>query len=228
MIKSEIKEELLSENFKFLRANLHFIEKKEKQIVIVTSTIPEEGKSSVVYNYGKSEAVGGRQVLIIDCDVRCPKAHKNFGIKPQKGLANVLRGEITLEEAIVKDLESNLDLLPAQQFTENVTDVFMDKSIGQHLESLKKTYDLIILDTAPLTVATDALILSAYGDGIIYVVGYDMVSRSELEEAKKLIDKSGANLYGIVINRVDKKGYAGGECGYYDYSHKYFTDYIKG
>ncbi|MGL4402158.1 MAG: tyrosine-protein kinase family protein [Fusobacteriaceae bacterium] len=227
MIENEIMGELISENFKLLRENLHFIEKKEKEIIIVTSTIPQEGKSSIVYNYGVSEAMAGKRVIIVDCDIRRPKAHENFKVKPEKCLLQVLKGEITLEEAIVKDLETNLDLLPSQKKKENVTEIFMDKKIVECLEKLKNSYDLIIIDTAPLAVATDALLLSEYGDGILYVVGYNMVSKNELIEAKKLIDKSGCNLYGIVVNRVGKKGYTDGNYGYYDYNHKYFTDYIK-
>lgn len=220
-------EDQVAESFRLLRTNLHFIDEKENRVMIVTSTIPKEGKSSVASNYAMSEAIAGKKVLIVDCDIRRPRAHSSFGIEVNKGLSDVLAGEATLEEAIMKGVEHNLDLLPAKHFKGNVTEMFLSKNVAIYLEKLRTMYDVIILDTAPLTVATDAVLLAEYGDGIIYVVGYDMVTKKELEHAKKLIDRSGANLYGVVMNKVDKSGYSYGNYGYYNYNYRYYNDYIK-
>ncbi|MGL4567670.1 MAG: polysaccharide biosynthesis tyrosine autokinase [Fusobacteriaceae bacterium] len=221
---NSIRENLISENFKFLRTDIHFIEKNRKDVVVVTSTIPGEGKTSVAYNYGKAEAEAGRKVLIIDCDIRRPRMHKNFGIEHEKGLVSLLKSEITLSEAIVKDVEIGLDIIPAEKIVENVTEILMEEKFLQYIKILREDYELIILDTAPITVATDALVLSEYADGVIYVVGYDMVSENELKDAHKLIEKLAVNLYGIVVNRVTKEGY---DFGYYNDLHRYFAEYER-
>lgn len=221
------KEDQVAESFRLLRTNLHFMDEKENRVVIVTSTIPKEGKSSVASNYAMSEAIAGKKVLIVDCDIRRPRAHTSFGIEVTKGLSDVLAGEANIEDIIMKNVEENLDLIPAKYYKGNVTEMFLSKNISHYLEKLRTMYDVIVLDTAPLTVATDAVLLAEHGDGIIYVVAYDMVTRKELEHAKKLIDRSGANLYGVVMNKVDKSGYSYGNYGYYNYNYRYYNEYIK-
>ena len=220
-------EDQIAESFRLLRTNIHFLDEKENRIVVVTSTIPKEGKSSVSSNYAMSEAIAGKKVLLIDCDIRRPRAHTSFGIEVEKGLSDVLAGEAKLEEIIMKEVEHNLDLIPAKYFKGNVTEMFLSKNMAIYLKELRTMYDVIVLDTAPLTVATDAVLLSQHGDGIIYVVAYDMVTKKELEHARKLIDRSGAKLYGVVMNKVDKSGYSYGNYGYYNYNYRYYDEYIK-
>lgn len=84
------------------------------------------------------------------------------------------------------------------------------------------------MDTPPLVVATDAVILSEYADGVVYVCGYDMVSKKELLQSKTMLDRAGANIYGIVVNKIDKKGYSYGNYGYYNNNYNYYEEYIKG
>ncbi|MEG0135464.1 MAG: CpsD/CapB family tyrosine-protein kinase [Cetobacterium sp.] len=220
------KEDQVAESFRLLRTNIHFMDEKTNRVVIVTSTIPKEGKSSVASNYAMSEAIAGKKVLIVDCDIRRPRAHTSFGIQVTRGLADVLAGNAKIEDVIIKDVENNLDLLPAKHFQGNVTEMFLSKNLSKQLDTLRALYDLIILDTAPLTVATDAVLLAEHGDGVIYVVGYDMVTKKELEHAKKLLHRAKANLYGVVMNKVDKTGYSYGNYGYYNYNYRYYNDYI--
>ncbi|MGL5125069.1 MAG: tyrosine-protein kinase family protein, partial [Fusobacteriaceae bacterium] len=125
----------------------------------------------------------------------------------EKGLADVLVGEATLEEVIIKGVEQNLDLLPAKHFKGSVTDMFLSKNIEIYLEKLRTMYDLIILDTAPLTVATDAVLLA--------------------EHAKKLIDRSGENIYGVVLNKIDKSEYSDDDYGYNNDNYREYNDNMK-
>jgi Mrp family chromosome partitioning ATPase len=96
------------------------------------------------------------------------------------------------------------------------------------LEKLRESYDLIVLDTPPVAVTTDAVILSEYADGVVYIVGYDMVSKKELLQSKKLLDRAGANIYGIVVNKINKEAYSYGNYGYYNNNYAYYEEYIKG
>ena len=101
--------------------------------------------------------------------------------------------------------------------------------MGLLIKELQEIYDLVVIDTAPLIVATDAAILSKIADGVIFVNGYDMASKKELMYAKEILSSAGANLYGMVVNKIDKSGYGYGykNHGYYNYNYKYYQEYIK-
>ncbi|HAS80289.1 MAG TPA: capsular biosynthesis protein [Fusobacteriaceae bacterium] len=218
----------LAESLRILRTNLHFMEEKKNRIVIFTSTIPKEGKSTVSANYAMSVAMSGEKVLIVDCDIRRPRAHSSFGIEVNKGLGEILLEKESLEDVILKDIEPNLDILPSTHLNHNVTELFLGNRMKNLLLELRKRYDLIVLDTPPLVISTDAVILSEYSDGVVYVCGYDMVSKKQLVQSRKILDRAKANIYGVVVNKIDKDGYSYGNYGYYNYNYKYYDEYSKG
>jgi len=218
----------LAESLRVLRTNIHFMEDKKNRIVVFTSTIPKEGKSTMAANYAMSVAISGEKVLLVDCDIRRPRAHTSFGIKVKKGMGSILLGEAKTEDVILKGVEKNLDILPSTHLNYNVTELFLGNKMKSLLEDLRKKYDLIVLDTPPIVISTDAIILSEYSDGVVYVCGYDMVSKKELLQSKKLLDRAGAKIYGVVVNKIDKKGYSYGNYGYYNNNYNYYEDYIKG
>ena len=218
----------LAESLRVLRTNIHFMEESKNRVILFTSSIPKEGKSTVAANYAMSVAISGEKVLLIDCDIRRPRAHSSFGIKIEKGMGDVLAGNATLEEAILKNVEGGLDILPSKHVSQNVTEMFLGNRMKNLLEDLRKEYDLIVLDTPPIAVATDAVILSEYADGLAYVIAYDQVSKKELLQAKKLLVRAEANIYGLVVNKISKKAYSYGNYGYYNYNYGYYQDYIKG
>lgn len=218
----------LAESLRILRTNLHFMEEKKNRIVIFTSTIPKEGKSTVSANYAMSVAMSGEKVLIVDCDIRRPRAHSSFGIEVNKGLGEILLEKENLEDVILKDIEPNLDILPSTHLNHNVTELFLGNRMKNLLLELRKRYDLIVLDTPPLVISTDAVILSEYSDGVVYVCGYDMVSKKQLIQSRKILDRAKANIYGVVVNKIDKNGYSYGNYGYYNYNYKYYDEYSKG
>lgn len=218
----------LAESLRILRTNLHFMEEKKNRIVVFTSTVPKEGKSTVSANYAMSVAMSGEKVLLIDCDIRRPRAHSSFGIDVNKGLGGILLEKEKIEDVILKDIEPNLDILPSTHLNHNVTELFLGSKMKNLLLELRKKYDLIVLDTPPLVISTDAVILSEYSDGIVYVCGYDMVSKKQLIQSRKILERAGANIYGMVVNKIDKNGYSYGNYGYYNYNYKYYEEYTKG
>jgi len=219
----------VAESLRVLRTNINFIDENEKRTVVVTSAIPKEGKSFIAANYAMSEAMVGKKVLLVDCDLRRPRAHSSFGIENHHGLGEILLGGKNVEDAIVKEVEKNLDLLPTKHMEHNVTEILQSKKMVSLMKELQESYDLVVVDTAPLMVATDAAILSKVSDGVIFVNGYDMTSKKELMYAKEMLSSAGANLYGMVVNKVDNSGYGYGykSHGYYNYNYKYYQDYIK-
>ena len=216
----------MNEALRVIRTNLHFLNEKEKErTVLVTSTTPKEGKSTIASNYAMSIAITGKKVLLIDCDIRRPRAHESFGVSFNSGLESVLSGECEVEDVILKDVEKNLDILPTRNVAHNVTELFLGDKMKTLLERLKGEYNTVVLDTPPLIIASDAAILSKHCDGVVYVVAYDQVAKRELEFGKTMLNNAKANLYGFVVNKVDKNGLSYGNYGYYNNNYSYYKDY---
>lgn len=218
----------ITEAFRTLRTNLAFLrEKHDGKTLLFTSSIPAEGKSTVASNYAASLAIAGRKTLIIDCDIRRPRAHESFGIKIEKGLECALTHDEPVKDLIMKDVLPNLDLLPTKNMKNNVTELFLRDKMKDIIGSIKDEYDTIILDTPPLAVASDAAILSRDVDGVVVVVGYDQVAERELKFSKEMLDNAGANIYGFIVNGVEKKAMSYGNYGYYTNYYSYYEEYYN-
>ena len=218
----------ITEAFRTLRTNLAFLrEKHDGKTLLFTSSIPAEGKSTVASNYAASLAIAGRKTLIIDCDIRRPRAHESFGIKIEKGLECALTHDEPVKDLIMKDVLPNLDLLPTKNMKNNVTELFLRDKMKDIIGSIKDEYDTIILDTPPLAVASDAAILSRDVDGVVVVVGYDQVAERELKFTKEMLENAGANIYGFIVNGVEKKAMSYGNYGYYTNYYSYYEEYYN-
>ena len=218
----------ITEAFRTLRTNLAFLrEKHDGKTLLFTSSIPAEGKSTVASNYAASLAIAGRKTLIIDCDIRRPRAHESFGIKIEKGLECALTHDEPVKDLIMKNVLPNLDLLPTKNMKNNVTELFLRDKMKDIIGSIKEEYDTIILDTPPLAVASDAAILSRDVDGVVVVVGYDQVAERELKFTKEMLDNAGANIYGFIVNGVEKKAMSYGNYGYYTNYYSYYEEYYN-
>ncbi|WP_281699507.1 CpsD/CapB family tyrosine-protein kinase [Cetobacterium somerae] len=216
----------LDEAFRVIRTNLHFLNEKENsRVILITSSIPKEGKSVVASNYAMSLAKIGEKVLIIDCNLKKPKIDEKFGLFFEKGLESVLAGEYKVEDLILKNVEKNLDVLPIKKITDDITSFFLKKNLKTILDEVIEKYDAIILDTPSLIVSSDAAILSKYSDGVIYVIGYNQVTQEELEFGKKILNNAKANIYGFIVNKIDKNGVLYG--GYRYYNKDYYNKKIK-
>lgn len=219
----------VTESLRLIRTNLEFMrrDKAHCRMIAVTSSTPAEGKSFISSNYAMSIAISGKKVLLIDCDVRRPRIHAGFEIGIEAGLESILLGNKRVEDVIIKDIEKNLDLIPAKALTNNVTELFLGDAMAKLLEEMKKKYDTIILDTPPLMVASDGAILGSQCDGVVFVVAYDQISKKELEYSKHILENAGANVYGFIVNKVEKSGYSYGNAGYYTNNYRYYQDYYK-
>ncbi|MDP0506683.1 MAG: CpsD/CapB family tyrosine-protein kinase [Fusobacterium sp. JB019] len=217
------------EALRAVRTNLSFLnEKKMGRKIIFTSVIPNEGKSFLASNYAASVATSGKKALLIDCDIRRPRAHESFGVKFERGMESVLMREASVEDVIIRDALPNLDIIPSRHVEQGVTELFLGERIEEILDSLSPHYNTIVLDNPPIAVASDSVLLSKFVDGVVLVVGYDQVGKKELQFAKDMLDHANANVYGFVVNKVDKSGLSYGNYGYYtNYSH-YYKEYYGG
>ena len=214
------------EAFRVFRTNMYFIDRERRnKVVLFTSSLPGEGKSTVATNYAVTEAMAGKKVLVIDCDVRKPTLHKFFGVKNELGLHSILAEE--RHEGAVKKVSSNLDIIPTENMSRNQTEMLQSDKLSEFLTMIKTAYDIIILDAPPVNAVADPIILSKESDGVVVVCGYDMVNKRQLEYTKKQLNRAGANIYGVVINRIDQSGYGHGSHGYYNDHYGYYDYHIK-
>ncbi|MCL6606494.1 MAG: polysaccharide biosynthesis tyrosine autokinase [Geminicoccaceae bacterium] len=197
-------------------------------VVLVTSSLPEEGKTTLVVSLGTFAARSGKKVLLVDLDLRHPSVHRNLGWQLPNGILEVLREECSLEEAIQVDEETGLHFLPVKGQTVNPIALLASERMREFLARCRIGYDLVILDTAPVTSVTDARILAPLVDQVVYAVQWNKTPASLVQDELAALQELGAPLKGVVLTRVDldkhaRYGYAD-KTGYYKKSQKYYLN----
>ena len=208
-----------SESYKRLRTNLQFLGLEEdRRAIVVTSTVPSEGKTTTAINVALSMATAGERVLLIDADLRRPRIATYFGLEGGAGLTTVLIGQARLDEVAQTHGESGLDILASGPIPPNPSELLGFPEMKGLLHEATRHYDVVILDTPPLLPVTDAAILSHITSGALVVVGSRIVRRNELGAALKSLDDVDTRVLGLVLNRVQKAD----EDRYgYGYEHTY-------
>jgi len=197
-------------------------------VVLVTSSLPEEGKTTLVVSLGIFAARSGKKVLLVDLDLRHPSVHRNLGWQLPNGILEVLREECSLEEAIQVDEETGLHFLPVKGQTVNPIALLASERMREFLARCRIGYDLVILDTAPVASVTDARILAPLVDQVVYAVQWNKTPATLVQDELAALQELGAPLKGVVLTRVDldkhaRYGYAD-RTGYYKKSQKYYLN----
>ncbi|GAA3255719.1 polysaccharide biosynthesis tyrosine autokinase [Nonomuraea helvata] len=206
-----------AEAFRSLRTNLQFIgiDKQPKSLVI-TSCLPNEGKSSTCSNLAITLAQAGWQVLLVDADLRRPRLPDYFGIEGAVGLTDVLIGKARLAEVIQTWGEPRLSVLPSGQIPPNPSELLGSRMMHQLLDQLTDKYDMVIIDAPPLLPVTDAATLAAVCDGVLLVARYGKTRQEHVQRAMEQLTSVKARIVGTVLNFVPAKasGYDGYGYGY--------------
>ena len=204
----------VTEAYKKARTNLVYsIIKKGCKKIIFTSPLKGEGKTTTAINVAiaLSQQKNAR-VLIIDCDLRCPATHTYFGLKgTEKGLANFLNDECSLEEAVSKTKNESLDLITFGAVPPNPSELLSSDSMTQMVEELEKNYDYIIFDTPPVNVVVDVIPLLRLSDGTVLVVKHNFSTYPEFKIAVDTLKRNQAKIAGIIINGTPAAGTTGDE-----------------
>jgi capsular exopolysaccharide synthesis family protein len=191
-----------SQAYRMLQANLKFLSPdKELKVVVVTSSVSKEGKSTVSANLAVAIAQLGHRVLLIDADLHHPMQHHIWNLANAVGLSDVIVNRAKFASAVREGMD-NLDVLPSGVIPPNPLALLDSKRMNSLIEEFSKTYDFVILDTPPLILAADALSLSKMTDGILLVARPGILDRVSATAAKEFLVQSGQKLLGLVINGV--------------------------
>lgn len=217
------------ESFLTLHSSLRLKdESKRAQAILVTSTIPGEGKSFTTTNLALTFAAHGEKVVIIDCDLRKPNIHKSFRLENIKGIIDICAGTQTIDQVVCKNVHPNLDIIPAGGRAKNPTQILNSKNFELMLSDLRKRYDRIFIDTPPLAAVSDALIILPLMDGSLFTIFFNRVRRKAAQfSARKLLEVN-VPCFGAVLNGLNLavSGYYYAQ--YYDKSYKdYYVTMAK-
>lgn len=211
-----------AEEVRRLTTNISFVtpkDLKQQNVIIVTSTNPREGKTTVSVNMAAAFAEKGKSVLLIDADVRHPSVAKALGMNSGVGLVSLLAGEVSAKEAIQPYWKSYLQVLPAEEQKTPSGIILGSDAMRQLVDQAAERYDYVIVDTAPMTVANDAAVFAEKGGVLLLVVGQGVAQKKALREVVKEFRMSKTAIRGVVLNMVSVNN-AGRSSYYYHEDHE--------
>lgn len=201
-----------AEMFRNLRTNIQFMNaNSEKKVMVVTSTVPGEGKSYISANLAAAFAQLDKKVLIIDADMRKGRQYSLFNLKPRPGISNFLSGVVeqgfigeknNIANYIQETDVDNLYLIPAGNVPPNPSELLVSTKMQAMIEELSQNFDIIIFDAPPCLIVADALILARLVDFSIIVTAQNSTKIDNLKRAKSAIENVGGKVAGVVLNKV--------------------------
>lgn len=213
------------EAYKSLRTNLEFLSASSGcKVILITSSVPEEGKSNVAINLATTMAAGGKKVVLVDGDLRKGSLSRYLHLNRNRpGISNVVANQCTLADALVRFKNVQFTLLPVGPLPPNPSEMLATPAVEALFKGLREYYDYVIVDTPPVSVVTDAAVMCRFADGVILVVRPGVTTTQGAQLSKKNLEAVHAHILGVVLNGYDAKR-AGHKDGYY-YSYSY--DYNK-
>lgn len=218
----------LAESFRALRSNLnYFTEGKDRKVFMITSSLSGEGKTFTTINLACVFALSGKRTIIIGADLRKPKIYSDFGLHNDRGLSTYLSGLSSLEEVVQQTGIDNLSLISGGPVPPNPSELILTPRMQTLIEALKMDFDFILLDTPPMALITDGLVLAKLADHTLYVVRQDYTPRSMLKIADEFYRSGKFKNISLVLNDIKKTGpgYGYGYYGYGYYSYGYGYGY---
>lgn len=215
----------MSESYRALRTSLLLTSVgAPPKIILITSALPQEGKTTTSINTATVLAQKGTRVLLIDADLRRPSIHKTLGMGPRAGLSNVLTGGTTLQQATARSSSlPNLFVLPAGTPPPNPAELLASAQMFDILAELREQYDHIIVDTPPTLSVTDAVVLSTRADAVVLVIRSGQTTKPALRRARDILAQVNARVAGVLMNAVNLN--SPDYYYYYEYQGKYGQRY---
>jgi len=229
MVVSKTNRSMVAEQFRIIRSNLQYVlTKVEKPVILVTSSFSGEGKSFITTNLGGVMALAGKKTIILEFDIRKPKIMAGLKVSKKTGITNFLVGKATLEELPVEVPGfDNLYALSCGPVPPNPSELLLDERVNELFSWLKKNYDVIIIDTAPVGMVSDAMTLGKYADASLYIVRQGYTYKKQIGLVDEFHKANRLPKISVIINDVKLRpgyGYYGyGRYGYgYGYSGGYY------
>ncbi|MDQ0414647.1 MULTISPECIES: CpsD/CapB family tyrosine-protein kinase [Mesobacillus] len=192
-------ESIISEQFRTLRTNIHFLTEGKKSIILITSPGSHEGKTTTTANLAVSMAQQKEKVLLVDANLREPAIHFIFKKENTVGLTEVLSGKIRLEEAIIPTDIGSLAILTSGQMASHPAELIGSDSLYKVLQQALEEYDFILVDSPPILDVTDTKLLAHKSDGVILVISQGKTEIEKAVEAKKALEFAKVNLFGVIL-----------------------------
>lgn len=204
-----------AEQFRTIRTNIEFAQlDSQLKSILVSSSIPAEGKSTISSNLAYVISQTDKKVLLVDADLRKPTVHKTFKLNNEKGLTTLLtQGDYKFNQIVQFSRELNLYFLPSGPIPPNPSEILGSGKMTMLMQELGSYFDLVIYDAPPLTAVTDPQVLANKVDGVILVVRQGYTRKEEVRQAKRALDNVNSNILGYVMNgkKIDDSA------GYYAY-----------
>jgi capsular exopolysaccharide synthesis family protein len=213
-----------AEAFRQLRTNLQFLNVDEPpRVIIISSSVPAEGKTTVAVNLALTLAESGGRVALIEGDLRRPRVTRYLGMVGGVGLTNILASTAELDDVLQPYGQGNLSVLAAGPTPPNPSELLASSHMEKLIAELRARNDFVLVDAPPLLPVADAAGLAALADGVVLAVHYGSTRRDQLQQARTTLDRVGARTLGIVLNMVPSKAEVASAYGY-GYSYDYDAD----
>jgi tyrosine-protein kinase Etk/Wzc len=221
---------VVAEQFRIIRSNLQYVLNHiNKPVILVTSSFSGEGKSFISTNVGAVMALAGKKTIILEFDIRKPKVLSQLNIPKRHGLTNFLLGKTALEDLpIAVQGVPNLYVLPCGPIPPNPAEMLLDTRINDLFDWLRKNFDAVIMDTAPVGMVSDALTLSRYADATLYIVRQGHTFKNQIGMIDEFSTTGKLPKMSIILNDVKvKAGYGYSGYGHYGYGRAYGSGYFQ-
>lgn len=215
---------LASESYRSIRTNLLFSLNNtgsSAKSLVVTSSVPREGKTISAINLAIMMSNSGERVLLVDADMRRPRVHKVFNMDNERGFSNYLAGQVDFDKIIKNSGIDNLSVIAAGNISHKPAELISSKNAGLFLEKASASFSKIIFDAPPIALVTDAAVLAALTDGVVLIAEANRTTKGLLNHSKELLHKAGANIIGVVLNNISLT-----KNSYY-YPQYYYGKYYK-
>ena len=195
--------DVAAEAYRTLRTNLLYaFADNPPKVIVISSPGSEEGKSTTCANLAVALAQAGKEVLIVDGDLRAPALHKIFGLRNVHGLVSVLTGQRDLEEAW-HELTSELKVLTAGPVPYNPTELLSSQRFAEFTGRVREDFDYVLFDAPPVSLSSDATIAAARGDGVLLVIDTQRTRKSSVRRSIRSLEAIGGRVLGTVMNKVE-------------------------
>lgn len=218
----QINDYRMTEGLNQLKTNLAFCGKDIKVITIISS-VPNEGKSSVTFDLARTLADSGKKILVVDADLRKSVMSSKYHIQGiDKGLSHYLTGQAEIEDIIYETEMEGLYITMAGPLSPDPTSLIDSDLFGNYVSKVREDYDYVIIDSPPLGVVIDAVIIGQYSDGAVIVIEQGVIKRKVVQDVIKQLKKGEVRILGAVLNKV-------AECigAYGSYEYKYSYSYYE-